>query len=226
MIQFSWPELLLFLFSALVCGAVVYSFLSAGTTSKKIEVDSTDEDLIGAEAMQRLRNYDFSDDASQQNGKNEDRMKQLEKRVEKLEEEFNLSINRGDHSQNAQENLSYASSSESKGQSEDSNESDEEDKYLQAREEMELALFKAKRQLTRFQTILQEQKNLTSAENESNQAENRLVNELTQRTQIIEQLNLSFQKNPHTLFSLMQMKQRLQEQTEALSLVEAELQQV
>jgi len=225
MIQFSWPELFLFLFSALVCGAVVYNFLSAGTTSGKIEAESTEEDFINEEAKQRLRNYDLDDNLPQQSGKNDDLIKQLEYRIEKLEDRLNHSDNQEKQKDNAKDEPLYSDEYDLHNSSEDSNESDEEDQYLQAREEMELALFKAKRQLTRFQTILQEQKNLTSAETDKNQAENRLVNELTQREQIINQLNLSFQKNPHTIFSLKQMKQRLQEQTEALSLAEAELQQ-
>jgi hypothetical protein len=226
MIQFSWPELLLFLISALLFGAAFYSFLPAGNTPKKNEAENSDDDLIGAEAMQRLRNYDLGENTSQQYGNNEEGIKQLEKRVEKLEEQFNLSVDRKQHNQKAEESLFYSDISESQNDHKDSNESSEEDQYLQAREEMELALFKAKRQLTRYETILQEHKNFSSAETDSNQAENRLANELTQRAEIIEQLNLSFQKNPHTAFSLLQMQQRLREQMDALSLAEAELQQV
>ncbi|MFO0414736.1 MAG: hypothetical protein ACK50E_03715 [Bacteroidota bacterium] len=225
MIQFSWPELLLFLFSALVCGAVVYNFLSVGTSSEKIEAESTEEDFISAEEKQRLRNYDLDENLPKLSGKNNDLIKQLENRIEKLEEQLRFPVNQELQNRETKDESLYSDDYEKISSSEDIYESGEDDDYLQAREEMELALFKAKRQLTRFQKMLQEQKNLPNAEADNNQAETRLINELTQRAQVIEQLNLSFQNNPHTVFSLKQMKQRLQEQTEALSVAESELQQ-
>lgn len=93
MIQFSWPELLLFLFSALVCGAVVYNFLSVGTSSEKIEAESTEEDFISAEEKQRLRNYDLDENLPKLSGKNNDLIKQLENRIEKLEEQLRFPVN-------------------------------------------------------------------------------------------------------------------------------------
>jgi hypothetical protein len=217
MIQLTWLELLFIFFSALVGGSLLFNFKFRGFSIDKRETENLEEELIDPAAKQRLRKYDLNETVFQVQGNSDDQIAELKKKVQDLEEQINLL------KENKPENFTSKSDNndliadEENDQEEEPAELSEEDQYLQAKEEMELVLFKAQRQLTRYDKALQDQNNLSSAEASINNAENIFRTEFTKRAQVIDQLRHSFQKNPHTTFSLCQMKKRVLEEMEALS---------
>jgi hypothetical protein len=219
MIQLSWLELVIFLFSAIVCGAVLYSFFIPEKNLVETAQTNADEELIGADVQRRLRAYDLEeqDVPSQQHGKVNDQYTQLSNQIRILEEQIReLKSASVDYSAENKPELRLVSEDENDTVYPDSG-SSEEDDYLQAKEELELALFKAKRQLSRYQTSLQDHSQNSSAEPNSTLHDEQFRTELEKITQLIEQLYLSFQKNPHTSYSLLQMKQRVLKEMDMLA---------
>lgn len=219
MIQLSWLELVIFLFSAIVCGAVLYSFFIPEKNLVETAQTNADEELIGADVQRRLRAYDLEeqDVPSQQHGKVNDQYTQLSNQIRILEEQIReLKSASVDYSAENKPELRLVSEDENDTVYPDSG-SSEEDDYLQAKEELELALFKAKRQLSRYQTSLQDHSQNSSAEPNSTLHDEQFRTELEKATQLIEQLYLSFQKNPHTSYSLLQMKQRVLKEMDMLA---------
>jgi hypothetical protein len=219
MIQLSWLELVIFLFSAIVCGAVLYSFFIPEKNLVETAQTNADEELIGADVQRRLRAYDLEeqDVPSQQHGKVNDQYTQLSNQIRILEEQIReLKSASVDYSAENKPELRLVSEDENDTVYPDSG-SSEEDDYLQAKEELELALFKAKRQLSRYQTSLQDHSQNSSAEPNSTLHDEQFRTELEKTTQLIEQLYLSFQKNPHTSYSLLQMKQRVLKEMDMLA---------
>jgi len=217
MIQLTWLELLFIFFSALVGGSLLFNFKFRGSSIDKRETENLEEELIDPAAKQRLRKYDLNETVFQVQGNYDDQIAELKKKIQDLEEQINL------FKENKPENFTSKSDNndliadEENDQEEEPAELSEEDQYLQAKEEMELVLFKAQRQLTRYVKALQDQNNLSSAEASINNTENIFRSEFTKRAQVIDQLRHSFQKNPHTTFSLCQMKKRVLQEMEALS---------
>ena len=180
---------------------------------------NADEELIGADVQRRLRAYDLEEQAvpSQQHGKVNDQYTQLSNQIRILEEQIReLKSASVDYSAENKPELRLVPEDENDTVYPDSGNSEEDD-YLQAKEELELALFKAKRQLSRYQTSLQDYSQNSSAEPNSTLHDEQFRTELEKTTQLIEQLYLSFQKNPHTSYSLEQMKQRVLKEMDMLA---------
>jgi len=200
-------------------GAVIYSFLIPEKNLIETTETNADEDLIGADVQRRLRAYDLEEQANQfqQNGKGNEQYTQLSNQIRILEEQIReLKSASVDYSAEKKPELQLESGDENDTDYPDSGNSEEDD-YLQAKEELELALFKAKRQLSRYQSSLQEHSRNSSAEPNSTLHDEQFRTELEKTTQLIEQLYLSFQKNPHTSYSLEQMKQRVIKEMDLLA---------
>ena len=225
MIQLTWLELLFIFFSALVGGSVLFSFKFRKPPFIESVSEAQDEVFIDAEAQRRLRQYDLNEEPVQVQTTFDNEFTELRNRIQHLEEQIKqLKAHRSEEYPLIIEDTPTLAEADNY-QAEDK-EPSEEDQYLQAREEMELALFKAQRQLTRYEKILQDQSPLSSEEAVINQAENPFKTEFTKSAQVIEQLRVSFQKNPHTAFSLRQLKQRIDEEMETLSAAAEPLQPV
>lgn len=218
MIQLSFLELIIFLFSAIVCGAVLYGFLIPEKKLVETEQTNSDEELIGADIQRRLRAYDLEDQdvPSQQHGKVNDQFTQLSSQIRILEQQIQ-ELKSASVEFTAEKKPEIRLVSEGENDAYPDADNSEEDDYLQAKEELELALFKAKRQLSRYQTSLQDQRQQSSEDPNLNLHDEQFSNDLEKTTQLIEQLYLSFQKNPHTSYSLEQMKQRVHKEMDMLA---------
>jgi len=217
MIQLTWLELLFIFFSALVGGSLLFSFKFRESSIDKRETVNLEEELIEPAAKERLRKYDLNETVSRIQGNYDDQIAELKKKVQELEEQINLLKENKAENFTSKSDYTNQIAAEENDQEEEPAELSEEDEYMQAREEMELVLFKAQRQLTRYEQVLQDQNNLLSADASINNTENIFRTEFRKRSQVIDQLRSSFQKNPHTTFSLCQMKKRVLEEMEALS---------
>ena len=218
MIQLSLLELIIFLFSAFVCGAVLFSFFTPEKRSKKFSQSNLDEELIGEEARRRLRNYDLAENIGSANDHLKDQFIRLSNQVQSLETQIHeLKAGSNKNTGEKKSGLQLVSEEAESDTDYPNEENADEDDFLQAKEELELALFKAKRQLSRYQTSLLDHSQLSPAEPNSIRHDEQFRNDLEKTTQLIEQLYLLFQKNSHTSYSLKQMKQRVQKEMDVLT---------
>ena len=148
MISFSFFELTLLILSALLIGSVLFHFFIGEKRTSSEKEMLAEEELIDAAAKKRLQSYEETDlflpPSSSQHT-----LDQLAKRMDRLEQEWTSRTESSSYSKNNASALSDepAYSDESTPENSDS----EEEAFFQAKEELELALYRAKKQWKQIQ---------------------------------------------------------------------------
>jgi len=195
MIQLTWFELLLLLFSVAISGCLIYGFFLTPISSREKNQNINDDDLIDPASKKRLMSYDEQEkqvvsgvmNPTQENNSILQKMDELELQLEQLQNTITQRPTTTTASP-TNDHLRVLSDSEN-------------DAFIQAKEAFELTIYKAEQQLEKLEEACRQTEHEKAQE---------LLKEIQARKITIRRLNGAFRQNCFSLEELIETKEELQ----------------
>lgn len=201
MIQLTWFELFLLIFSVAISGCLIYGFFLTPVTEKENNPAADDEDFIDPASRKRLQAYDELEKKADSGGEIRQETVSVLQKLEKLE----LQVNelRSSYAQSPAPTPQPISATDNLRVLSDQ----EEEALIQAKEAFELSVYKAERQLEKLETTCKETQHVKAQE---------LLKEIEARKITLRRLNGAFLQNCFSLQELNETKEELETDLEQL----------